>query len=137
MIKNWVYMCKNFKFESELNVSFCLSGSSLHEDHQVYVYVSTFYQLINSHIKPICHHLRKCHKKWFNWRRKFLSWRWNRRCMQRHLWPRILFHKQNLQHQCHCMQNRLDLVLCHYKRDFVEAPYIAQITSFVGSDPSD
>ena len=44
-------MCENFKFESELKVSFCLSGSSLHEDHQVYVYVSTFYQLINSHIK--------------------------------------------------------------------------------------
>ena len=44
-------MCENFKFESELKVSFCLSGSSLHEDHQVYVYVSTFYQLTNSHIK--------------------------------------------------------------------------------------
>ena len=44
-------MGENFKFESELKVSFCLSGSSLHEDHQVYVYVSTFYQLINSHIK--------------------------------------------------------------------------------------
>ena len=46
MIKNL-----DFKFESELKVSFCFSGSSLHEDHQVYVYVSTFYQLINSHIK--------------------------------------------------------------------------------------
>ena len=51
LIKDLVQMCEKFKFESELKVSFCLSGSSLHEDHQVYVYVSTFYQLINSHIK--------------------------------------------------------------------------------------
>ena len=110
----------NIEMKSESGFSFAMASQPFHRTKQGFIWPGAHqYAITNGSAKR--NNLTGVAN---------LSWRWNRRCMQWHLWPRILFHKQNLQHQCHCMQNRPELVLCHYKRDFVEA-------SFLGSDPSD